>query len=317
MVETNRQSSRISHAYAAIENFRMAIATSGLEAPDTIQADGEIHRFSSSGRRGDDSGWYVLYADGIPAGSFGDWRADLKQDWCARSHNTMTVAEREVHQQRIKAMRVLREAEQARRHESAAEVAVQRLHAAISCNQHGYLSIKGVKGYGVKVDADDFLIVPMRDTAGKLHSLQTITLNGDKRFLSGGRVKGCYHAIGKPNGKLIVCEGYATGATIHEATGDAVAVAFNAGNLGAVAYALHKKYPELAIVIAADDDHKTDGNPGLTSAKSAALTVGGFVVAPQFPADRPAKATDFNDMAAIGGLDAVRCCFAEHWEFAC
>ena len=130
-------------------------------------------------------------------------------------------------------------------------------------------------------------------------------------------MKGCYHAIGKPSGKLIVCEGFATGATIHEATGEAVAVAFNAGNLGAVAYALHKKYPELAIVIAADDDHKTDGNPGLTSAKSAALAVGGFVVAPQFPAGRPAKATDFNDLAALAGWTPCARAFAEIWEFVC
>ena len=94
----------------------------------------------------------------------------------------MTVAEREAHRQRIKAMRAQRDAEQARRHESAAAVAAQRLEAATTCTQHGYLSTKGVQGHGVKVDADDFLIVPMRDTAGKLHSLQTITLNGDKLF---------------------------------------------------------------------------------------------------------------------------------------
>jgi putative DNA primase/helicase len=147
--------------------------------------------------------------------------------------------------------------------------------------------------------------------------LQTIATDGSKLFHPGGRVKGCYFSIGKPAGRLIVCEGFATGASIHEATGEAVAVAFNAGNLGAVTMALHKKYPALAIVIAADDDHKTDGNPGLTSAKSAALAVGGFVVAPQVPAGRPARATDFNDLAAISGPDAVSACFSELWEFVC
>jgi putative DNA primase/helicase len=96
----------------------------------------------------------------------------------------------------------------------------------------------------------------MRDMAGILHSLQTITPAGDKRFLFGGMVKGCYHSIGKPAGLLIVCEGYATGASIHECTGHAVAVAFNAGNLEPVAVALRAKYLALKIIIAADDDHR-------------------------------------------------------------
>ena len=85
----------------------------------------------------------------------------------------------------------------------------------------------------------------------------------------------------------------------------------NAGNLGPVAVALHKAYPALTLVMAADDDHQTDGNPGLTAAKQAALAVGGFVVTPQFPAGRPDKATDFNDLAALAGLGAVRACFLE------
>ena len=84
-----------------------------------------------------------------------------------------------------------------------------------------------------------------------------------------------------------------------------------------VATALHKKYPGLTIVIAADDDWRTEGNPGLTHAKAAALAVGGFVVVPQFPADRPNKATDFNDLAAMAGLDAVRACFSEIEVLSC
>lgn len=148
----------------------------------------------------------------------------------------------------------------------------------------------------------------MRDTAGKLHSLQTITPDSDKRFHPGGRVKGCYHSIGKPAGRLIVCEGYATGASIHEATGHAVAVAFNAGNLEAVAVALRAKYAALKIIIAADDDHLTDGNPGLSKAKAAALAVGCYLIKPDFGPHRPDKATDFNDLHQLAGADAVRDC---------
>ncbi|MEO6320648.1 MAG: toprim domain-containing protein, partial [Polaromonas sp.] len=179
---------------------------------------------------------------------------------------------------------------------------------------HPYLVRKGIQAHGIKQDGD-VLLVPLRDTAGTLHSLQTITPDGDKRFR--GRMKGCYHAIGKPKGRIIVCEGFATGASIHEATGEAVAVAFNAGNVGPVATALHKKYPDLAIILAADDDIHTDGNPGRSKARDAALAVGGFVVVPHFPAGRPAKATDFNDLAALAGLDAVRVCFSEIVGFVC
>ena len=148
----------------------------------------------------------------------------------------------------------------------------------------------------------------MRDTAGTLHSLQTITPDGDKRFMTGGRVKGCYYSIGKPVGVLIVCEGYATGASINECTGDAVAVAFNAGNLEPVAAALRAKYPSLKIIIAADDDHLTDGNPGTNKATAAAQAVGGLLAVPLFPVARPDKATDFNDLHLLAGADAVKTC---------
>ena len=82
------------------EHFRLAIAAAGLEAPESIHADGAIHRFSTNGRRGDGSGWYMLHTDGIAAGAFGCWRAGLQSSWCAKSDNAMTDAEREAHRQR-------------------------------------------------------------------------------------------------------------------------------------------------------------------------------------------------------------------------
>ena len=220
----------------------------------------------------------------------------------------MTPAEREAHKQRIQAMRAQREADEAARQAHEADNAGTRWQAAGPAGGHPYLVRKGIKAHGIRQDGET-LLIPLRDTAGKLHSLQTITPDGDKRFK--GRMKGCYHSFGKPAGRIIVCEGYATGASIHEATGDAVAVSFNAGNVGLIATALHKKYPELTLVMAADDDHQTPGNPGMTAAKQAALAVGGFVVVPRFPAGRPDKATDFNDLAALAGLGAVRACFSE------
>jgi putative DNA primase/helicase len=289
-----------------IDGFRLAIAAAGLAPPETIIDDGAIHRFATNGRRGDDSGWYSFHSDGIAAGAFGCWRSGLQSTWCAKSDHAMTDTERDKHRQRIKAMQVQRETEQAHRQQTAANDAAQRWQVATPCTQHGYLTTKGVQGYGVRIDSAGVLVVPMRDTAGTLHSLQTIAPDGEKRFQSGGRVKGCYHSMGKVAGVLVVCEGYATGASILACTGHAVAVAFNAGNLGEVGAALRAKYPALKIIIAADDDHLTEGNPGMTKATAAAIAVRGALAVPVFGAGRPDKATDFNDLHQISGANAVK-----------
>ena len=143
-------------------------------------------------------------------------------------------------------------------------------------------------------------------TRAALHSLQFIGADGEKRFLTGGRVSGCYFLIGEPDGALCIAEGYATGASIHEATGTAVAVAFNAGNLLAVARALRTKFPDLRLIICADDDASTPGNPGLTKAREAAQAVSALLAVPNFGANRPEGATDFNDLHRHAGLEAVR-----------
>lgn len=291
-----------------IEHFRLAIAAAGLTPPDDVKADGKIHRFSTNGRRGDDSGWYCLHLDGVAAGAFGCWRTGLQSTWCAKSDTVMTQAERQAHAERIKAMKAQRDADKAQAQAKASKTAAALWAQGEAASTHPYLTTKGVEACGVKV-LGGALLIPMRDAAGKLHGLQTIDCQGDKRFHTGGRVKGCYHSIGKrsgSDGRLIVCEGYATGASISAATGAAVAVAFNAGNLQAVAMDLRAKYPAMRLVIAADDDHLTAGNPGLTKANAAAKAVGGLVAVPQFPEGRPDKATDFNDLHALMGLDAVR-----------
>ena len=291
-----------------IEHFRLAIAAAGLEAPDSINPDGAIHRFSTNGKRGDDSGWYVLHTDGVAAGAFGCWRSGLQSTWCAKSDHTLTDAERHAHRQRVASMKAQREADLLATQQQASHTAAALWQSAtLAPAAHEYLTRKGVQAHGVKVDGDK-LLIPMRDTAGTLHSLQTIAPDGDKRFHPGGRLKGCYHSIGKLAGVLIVCEGYATGASIHEATGQAVAVAFNAGNLEPVALALHAKYPDLKIIVAADDDHLTDGNPGIAKATAAALAVGGLLAVPEFPAGRGDKDTDFNDLHQLAGADTVFGC---------
>src|SRR5262249_7189413 len=111
---------------------------------------------------------------------------------------------------------------------------------------------------------------------------------------------------------LYVAEGYATAATVHQATGAPVVVAFNAGNLLSVARTMRGTLPDIAIVVCADDDYHITGNPGLTRAKEAAAAIGAKVAVPEFGDNRPEEPTgewtDFNDMARHLGLDRVKEC---------
>ena len=264
-----------------IDQFRLAIAAAGLTPPNVIIDDGAIHRFSTSCKPTHKSGWYMLHTDGIAAGVFGDWREGFTQNWCSKTDTAMTDAERLANRERIKTMQRQREDDLVNRQQSSAEYALKRWTAASPCTQHDYLTRKGIQPNGAKIEGDKLLIV-MRDTSGTVHSLQTIAPDSTKMFMSGGRVKGCYFGIGKPKDALIVCEGFATGASIHECTGHAVAVAFNSGNLEAVAVALRTKYPTLKIIIAADDDHQTPGNPGMTKATAAAKATGAALAVPVF-----------------------------------
>ncbi len=291
---------------ALIDQFRTAIAESGITPPDVIEDDGLLHRFSTNGKPSNKDGWYVLHGDGVAAGSFGCWRTGLQLTWSGKADSALTEIERQAHRQRIKSMQAQRDVDHAQRQHDASQTATNLLAQAVAAtSDHAYLARKGVKAHNVRVFGEQ-LLIPMRDTTGALHSLQSIDQTGTKRFHPGGRIKGCYHSIGKPVGALVVCEGYATGASIYECTGHAVAVAFNAGNLQDVALALRGKYPDINIIMAADDDHLTDGNPGKEKATAAALAVNGILAIPMFDTKRPDKATDFNDLHQLQGVQAVR-----------
>lgn len=290
----------------AIEQFRDAIQAAGLEPPETIDADGALHRFSTNGKAADDSGWYTLHLDQVPAGAFGCWRSGVSETWGACKPSDMTPAERRAHGERMDSIRGDREAERERMHADARERAARIWRdAQPESGEHRYLRDKGVNAYGIRTDGYR-LVVPMRDTGGTLHSIQFIDPRGDKRNLTGGRVSACYYAIGRTDDVLCVVEGFATGASVHEATGYAVAVAFDAGNLKPVAESLRAKYPDLRLLFCADNDYDTVGNPGLKKAKAAARAVSGLLAVPDFGVERPIGATDFNDLARHRGLDAVR-----------
>ncbi len=299
------------------DEFQAAIKVAGLTPPGSIIADGAIHRFSTNGKRGDVSGWYVLHADGIVAGAFGCWRSGLQSTWSQRPQIAPSLAEQDRQRRLIWAKTVQQAEMRARFQFLALGAAAAQWRAAKRRANHPYATEKSVRCHGTRVDGNGFLLVPMRDSGGTLYSLQKIAPDGTKRFLPGGRVKGCFHLIGDPAGTLVVCEGYATGATIHQATGHAVAIAFNAGNLIPVSVALRARHATERIIVAADDDWQSVGNPGCAAAKQAALAAGAFVAVPWFPCPRPDKATDFNDLHALHGPDAVRACFDEIEEATC
>ena len=287
--------------------FRDAIQAAGLTPPDVIEADGKLRRFASNGKRKDDAGWYSLHGDGIPAGSFGDWRTGFTQTWRADIGRTLTHTEEAAHRAKVETMRREREAEEARRKAEAKNKAAAIWNTAQPAPEdHPYLTRKQIKANGAKLH-QGALVIPMR-ADGILHSLQFISADGDKTFLTGGRVAGCYFSIGNPKGAAALCipEGVATGVAIHEATGYPVAVAFNAGNLLAVAKAMREKFPDIPLILCADDDYRTEGNPGMTKATEAARSVGGLLAVPFFGADRRESDTDFNDMADLCGAEAVK-----------
>src|SRR5690606_39258212 len=167
---------------------------------------------------------------------------------------------------------------------------------------HPYLARKGVPALNVREMAG-WLLIPIRDVTGRLVNIQRINGDGTKRFLRDGRITGCFSLVGAPTlpklGKLYIAEGWATAATVHAETRLPVAAAMNAGNLKPVVLALQEACPALELILAADNDHRTPGNPGITKATEAAQAVGGGLVWPQ-SCGTDCICTDFNDSANCG-----------------
>ncbi|PMU11722.1 MULTISPECIES: toprim domain-containing protein [unclassified Pseudomonas] len=164
--------------------------------------------------------------------------------------------------------------------------------------QHNYLQAKGVQPLQLRQLSRGRLLVPLC-SGGRLVNLQIIDGDGVKRFLAGGRVQSCYSPLGKVSDgcRLYICEGWATGATLHIHTGSPVVCAMNAGNLKPVALAMRERYGQsVELVIAGDDDRQTLGNPGRTAANRAANAANALVLFPEWPSNAPAELSDFNDL---------------------
>lgn len=270
-------------------SFREAMQARGLTPPICI-TPGVFCRFAGTGKQhGNRAGWCIIFQDGM-GGAFGDYSSGLSESWQAKRDQPMTQQERVAFRRKI--AKAKREAEKVRQDNQAAAAkrALEIWEAAKPAKEdHPYLLVKGVAPYNLRQTDDGRLVIPLRDSSEKLHSLQYINETGEKRFLRNGRVEGCHFFIDdkpKPGAPLCLCEGYATAASVHTATGYPVAVAFNAGNLLSVAKALRAQHPESKIIICADDDYRTPGNPGIAKATEAARAVGGWLAVPDFDQDR-------------------------------
>ena len=304
-------------------------------------------------------GWYRLFdlpldgGDSLIVGSYGIWQgADngaVKIELPKLERPRVTPDQVKALQARMKADREAAAAELQREQRRAADRAAA---AWAKCSREGaanaYLTRKGLPPgqlYGARLSPSGNLVIPIQDDKGKVWGLQVIYADPavkarkgrDKDYWPAGLAKqGHWAMIGAASrgGVLLLAEGFATGATLHQATGLPVAVAFDAGNLLPVAQGLAKVHKGARILVCADDDwlqkcrvcgqvtpvaepvcrhcgqaHGTT-NPGVTAASAAALAVSGAWVAPQFPTQRPADrkgATDFNDLqqAPDGGLHLV------------
>ncbi|MFI2810159.1 PriCT-2 domain-containing protein [Microbulbifer sp. JSM ZJ756] len=127
-----------------------------------------------------------------------------------------------------------------------------------------------------------FFALPLVDIDGQLWNLQVITPTGKKLFLRGGRKSGLFAWLGQPDPRmpLVLVEGFATGASVREATGCPVLVCFDTGNLLPVAVQVRERWPDLHLVFAADNDADKEDNPGVRKATQAAEAVGGAVWIP-------------------------------------
>jgi putative DNA primase/helicase len=284
-----------------IEDFRAAMERCGILTKDRIIPDGELYRVHVEGDSpGTKNGWYVLHLDGRPAGTFGCHKRRIQENWKANGGAALTKAEL------AKFAKASEEAERQRDEDraKAAALASRRWAAyAPAPTDHPYLARKRVQPHGAKVDDQGNLVIAVLDASGTVQSLQTIDASGVKRFMPGGKTAGGMFAIGELGDRIVIAEGFATAASIHEATGLGVVAAFTCGNLEPVARSIRAEHPTAQIVIAADDDRETADNPGLTKAREAAQAVGGAVA-------EPGAGGDFNDLFVAEGVDAVAARFA-------
>ena len=185
---------------------------------------------------------------------------------------------------------------------------------ATSANSnHQYIKKKRIHPMGARQIRDSLIIPICRDFGDHgdtLVSLQYIQPSGEKKFHPNCPITGGFYIIGNitDTDMVYVVEGFATGATVFEATDVPVVVAFNSGNIQAVCTKIKAEYPKMEIIIAADNDIESEKKHGHNSGKESATATAKelgvkFVLCP--------VNSDFNDLFneqynRKDGLKAVR-----------
>jgi putative DNA primase/helicase len=280
-------------ALAPEHQLRVAMSDAGIAPPDTIIFDGKLHRFATGARPKDKSGWYIAHEGKVPAGAFGDWKQGSTITWVADIGRELSTIESMQHAAHMREVREQAARELAESREIAALRAADIWHnAQPASDEHPYIQRKGIRNPGWRLAPDGRLISPVL-VDSEIVSLQYIDATGEKMFMKGGRTAGGWWLVGdaKDAKRIYVAEGVATAASIHEATGKPVAVAYNAGNIAATCQALRDYSAMFEIVVVADNDAHGVGE---AKAKAAADAVQGvsYVVCQGHK--------DANDMAQAG-----------------
>ena len=283
----------------ALQTLRDILNGKGL-IPSEIIADGKLHRCPTQAKPHKQNGAYIAHLDTPATLWWCNWESVEQGTFTEAEERTLSLAEREALQQRQAAVKQQRETEFAQRQAAAAQKAQSELNASAFCSpEHPYLQRKGVPPLvDVRQNRNGLLLIPVRDASGNVQTLQRIAPDGEKRFLTGGKVHGGHFVIqGKPEKPLAVCEGYATGASIHLACNCTVYVAFSANNLPAVAGIARSKFPDTPIHICADNDEA-----GRCKGQEAAQMAQARFILPAFTTG---TGTDFNDLHQGEGLQEV------------
>ena len=292
------------------EAFNEAVHSLGGIVPENVIADGKIHRFSFNGRRGNDSGWYVVYQDEVTGGSVGNWGSHTKVNWYYADKGYQWTPEKESVWEKKNEQRI-KELEQERiEAQSVAAIEANKRWGELTPPDadHPYLKLKGVKAHGIR-QGKQRLYVPLMNEVGDIVSLQSIDDAGKKLFMKGGRAKGCYFFLGTLKDKIYIAEGYATASSIHEATGEAVAVTFSIGNFLPVIEFFKTKHSNARLIMCADND-SVKNVENFEHAQGIAKGAGIQITWPDFTLDElDHGATDFNDYHKLRGLDALKVFF--------
>jgi putative DNA primase/helicase len=291
-----------------IDQFLSAMADTGLSpfSQSDIKADDKSHDYRlSSDAPNKKKGFYKLKIDGdFGVGYFGDWRIGESHSWHSKAPVKYTKEQREAFKSRIEKEKETQKIEQDGIWEERSKEAQDYLFFMSEAKAHPYLQDKGVKPFGIYIDGND-LIIPIQSN-GKIWNYQTIKPDGTKLFMPQAKILGNYYEI-KGNERIAIVEGFATGASVAEATGYTVIIAFNAGNLIHVARIIRENNLDAKIIICADNDHETTlkngikNNTGILKGEIAAKEINAKMVYPDFTTEDH-KLSDFNDYFKKHGI---------------